>query len=327
MIAVSLIFLIFFFSFVLVKATRLLVTSLQGLSQSVNIDKFGLTAFLLAFSTSLPELFVGITAAVHHRPELSLGNVIGANIANLSLVIGLAAVIAGVVRASDEFLREEIFHTFLAGALPLLLLIDRSLSRTDGLILIIVYVIYNLTVLKAGRHRLVIHQLRSQGSWLHRLWYRVNNEAVERWLGPFILGLILLIVSSDMIVRLAQELGYLIRLPALLIGMLLLSVGTTLPELSFEIAAIKRRQSTMALGNVLGSIVTNATLIVGLVAVIQPFHLERGLPAYLLATITFIIVFSLFWLFVRSKKTLERWEGILLVAIYFLFAIAEFYRQ
>ena len=114
--------LIVIFCFLLIKATEILVQALNSLAKSTHLGKFAITSFLLALATSLPELFVGISAALEGSPELALGNVLGSNIANLSLVIGGAAIIGGTLAVTGGFLKEEIFYTFLAGALPLLLL-------------------------------------------------------------------------------------------------------------------------------------------------------------------------------------------------------------
>ena len=313
-------------SFILIKATDILLSSIRQVALSTGIDKFGLTAFILALATSLPELFVAITAAVRGEPTLSLGNVIGSNIANLSLVMGGAAAMAGVVKASDKFIKIEVLHTFLAGSLPLLLLLDRQLTRQDGLVLLFVYLLYNLTVLRPKRRQMIEAQTRGEGTWIRRTWYRIQGTNIERPVTKFFIGISLLIFSADMLVRVAEKIANIFDLPFILVGMILVAVGTSLPELSFEIAAIKKQESQMALGNILGSVVANSTLILAVTALISPITLTNGLRPYLVATIAFILIFGLFWLFVKTKRTLERWEGIILVIIYFLFVFLEFYK-
>ena len=127
--------LILFFSFLLIKATDILVVNLKGLSTRIGLGQFAVTTFLLALATSLPELFVGITSALEGTPNLSLGNIIGSNIADLSLVIGGAALFAGSVNVRGRFLNRDVFYAFLAGAAPMVLLFDKKLTRVDGLIL------------------------------------------------------------------------------------------------------------------------------------------------------------------------------------------------
>ena len=126
-------------------------------------------------------------------------------------------------------------------------------------------------------------------------------------------------------VAIAMQLTSLSQLPILLIGVMVLSVGTALPELALEIEAIRKREMNMAFGGIIGSIVINATLILGLTSIISPINLTVGLKPYLLSVVCFILLFGLFWKFTGSKHRLERWEGGVLVLTYLLFAAAQFY--
>ena len=100
---------IIFFSVLLIRSTNILMNGLDEITERTKIDAFGITAFFLALATSLPELFVAVTAAMRGNPEISIGNVLGSNIANLSLILGGAALIAGSVKATDKFINGEVF--------------------------------------------------------------------------------------------------------------------------------------------------------------------------------------------------------------------------
>lgn len=308
--------LLLFFSFLLIKATDILVSSLRKLSKTTHLGKFALTSFILALATSLPELFVGIAAALENRPSLALGNVIGSNIANLSLVVGGTVLIGGTMSVVGDFLRRDIFYTFLAGSLPLVLLLDNTLSQVDGLILVVVYVWYVATVLK----------LKKKSSLLNGIIRRLGRKEAEIQLSWFFLGIILLIFSADMIVRISVRVASSFLIPLLLIGLFLVAVGTSLPELSFGIEAIHKRQVAMVFGNLLGSVVANSSLVLGVTALISPIKILY-LQEYLLATIFFILIFGAFYFFVRTKRKLERWEGGTLLLFYLLFALVEFLRR
>lgn len=312
------------FSLLLIKATDIVTESLNELSKITQIGKFAITSLLLAFATSIPELVVGITAALEGRSSLSLGVILGSNIANLSLVVGGAAVIGGTLSVAGKFLRLDVFSVFLAGVMPLMLLLDKTLSRADGIILLLVYGVYNYGILRnqqadmptgTGRFKLI---MLSQG---------LKNKKADKWLAWLFLGVALLIFSADMVVKIAVGSAQILQVPVLLIGMFMIAIGATLPELTFEARAIKKRQAGMVLGNLTGSIVVNSTLILGLVALINPIKLEHGLNAYLLAVAAFGVMFILFWHFVRTKKKLERWEGAALILIYFGFAIMEWIKR
>jgi len=296
-----------------------LVEVLNKLSRISGIGKFALTSFLLALATSFPELFVGITSALEKHPILALGNVLGANIANLSLVIGGAAFLGGSIAVVGDFLKQDIFYAFLAGGLPLIFLMDDRLSRVEGLLLLAIYGVYNFTVLKGERRS-------KRKQTVRKFFQRMNHSHVDRHLAWLFFGIALLIFSADNLVKIGVLVAESFQVPVLLIGLFLISIGTTLPELSFGLKAVIKKESAMIFGNLLGSIVANSTLILGLVALIQPIYLDGGFKVYLVASIAYIVIFVIFWFFVRTKKKLERWEGAVLLLAYFVFMFFEFWR-
>ena len=307
------------FSVLLVKATDILTDSLQRLAEITKLGKFAITSLLLALATSMPELVVSVTAALSGKSDLALGTIIGSNIADISLVIGGAAVIGGSFSIAGEFIKIDIFSVFLGAVMPLMLLLDNQLSRMDGLILMLIYGMYNFSLL----NKRVDRPAGNQGKLLRRMWQTNNRRRAEKWLAWLFLGAAMLMFSADMIIKAGVAVAKLAGVPIFLIGLFFVAVGTSLPELSFEIGAVKRKQVGMVLGDLFGSVVANSTLILGIVALINPIKLEAGLNAYLLAAAAFGVMFLLFWLFVKTKKKLERWEGLVLIAVYLAFAMME----
>ena len=308
-----------FFCFLLIKATDILVSAIKFLARSTRLGKLAITSFFLALATSLPEFFVGITAALEGAPNLALGNVLGSNIADLSLVIGGAALLGGSVIVAGEVIERDILYAFLIGAAPLLLLLDRSLSRIDGIILILIYFWYNKTVFRfEGKGE-------ESDVWVGRLIRKLKLRSSQNQLGWFFLGAALLIFSADVIVKTAVKIAVSLNLPLFWVGLFLVAVGTSLPELSFELAAIRKKQSSMVMGDLLGSVVANSTLILGVVSLISPIKVT-SLYTYLTATMFFLAIFAFFYVMVRTKRKFERWEAGILVFLYLLFIIAEFLR-
>lgn len=308
--------LIFAFSLLLLKSTGWVVSSLTYFSRLTGLGKFSLTGLVMALATSLPELSIAIAASIAGNSGLVLGNILGANIINLSLMVGGGAVIAGAIHANGRFLKTDAFYAFLAGALPLLLLVDGRLGRPDGMILILAYFIYNAAVFRedsAGRKTGVVHRIFSHLT-------DKNTDAKIWW---FLLGVIGMVIAAGGIVRSASTIAADLNLPILLVGLFLVSLGTTLPELAFEIRSLRAGQSSMALGDLMGSIVANATLILGLSAAIRPIILGSGSASYLTATIAYALAFLAFYLFVRTKHRLDRWEGAALVGLYCIFVLIE----
>lgn len=305
------------FSIVLIRATDLLLVHLKALSRKTGLGGFFLTSLVLGLATSLPEFFVGITAALEGTPTISLGDIIGSNIADLSLVVGLAALLGGSLTISGESNSEDLAHAFMAGVIPLLLLLDKTLSRVDGLILISLYGFYHYYVLKDKRTG-----LDKEEGLIAGILRRLRANHVERDFSLLFLGLVLLVFSADMIVRFGRSLAFKLNLPIFLIGLFLVAIGTSLPELVFELKAVIKRESDMFMGNLLGSIVANSTLIIGLVAFIAPIRIN-ALYEYITAVFFYVLIFSLFYLFVRTKNKLERWEGAVLLLVYVFFVIFE----
>ena len=320
MMVVIYLLLIFVFCLLLVKATDILIVNLKSLVSRTKIGAFAISSLIVGLGTSLPELLVGITSALRGTPDLSLGNVVGANIANLSLIIGGAALVGGAVYVQGEFLRQDVFWAFLAGAAPMILLFDKQLSRIDGIILLALYGFYQAAVFRRQKKVLVF---KEDEGFIQRLIHRLNHRGTRRELGWIFLGLALLLFSADMIVRLAKTVAVILNIPILLVGLILISLGTCLPEFAFGVKAIRQHQPQMVFGNLVGSIVANANLILGLVVLISPLQVQ-AFAQYLLATMGFVVVFGAFYFFTRTKHRLERWEGAFLVGFYLAFVLSEF---
>lgn len=302
----------------IVVGARLVIDSFERLSTNVGAKgKMVIAAILIALGTSLPELFVAIMSGIEGKGEISLGNVFGANIANSSLVIGGAALMAGTLPVIGELARWEFSAAFLAGCAPLLLLLDGDLSRLDGLILIVIYLIYIKDVIHDWRHKsmshhgVVRHGLISQLKQLHKR--RFDGALVK-----LILGVVLMIVSADLLIKTIGRLSEGLGISEVWLGVFVVAIGTTLPELVLSVTAILRKESMLVFGNLLGSIVTNATFIVGVLALIRPIHIQRQLP-YAISSLGFVAVFGIFWILARSWKKLDRWEGAVLVGSYLMY--------
>jgi len=267
MIVTDLLWLIFF-SLMLIKATDILLVNLKSFARHLKIGAFVLGGLAAALTTSLPELFVGLMAALRGEPSLSLGNVIGANIANLSLVVGGAALIGGTLRVQGNFLNRDVFYAFLAGAAPMVLLMDKVLSRLDGLILLAIYLFYQAVIFRQQGGG------NAEGGMVHRLIHRVSLRGTKKEFLWMFIGVAVLLFSANMLVDLGAKVAAGINLSLLVVGMVWIAIGTTLLELIFEAEALKKRQPEMVFGNLLGSIVANGTLVLGVVALIAPIKIE-----------------------------------------------------
>jgi cation:H+ antiporter len=321
----GLIFLIVIFSLVLIKSADLVIVGLRRISRQTNTGTFALSAVLLAIGTSFPELFVGITSAIEKEPNLSLGVVLGSNIANIALVGGLSAFFVGRVRVYGDYIKRDFWIAVAAGILPVLLVIfDKSLNRVDGLILLMVYLAY-ATGFFRRRYEQIGKEQQEEESFVYRFLRRFNhidrNETKE--FGRLFVGIALLLFSADAIVNFSSILATQAKLPIFVIGLVVLAIGTSLPEFAFSLRSLEDHEPSMFFGNLLGSTIANSTLILGVASLISPIKIV-AFNEYFAAAITFVLVFLLFYMFIRSKHRLDRWEAAVLLVLYFTFLIVEF---
>ena len=305
---------------ILIYSTSLIVHSILALARTSRLGAYGITAFILAISTSLPELFVSVVASIEGNTSLVLGNIIGSNIADIGLVIGGAALIGGSLRVGNTIASRDVFLAGAAGLLPIFLIADGTLSRADGVVLLVIYVILVMTFLRS--HQRSLMQTVLSPSPIKRLLSAITGRHSQGSIAKFVLGIALLLVSSHLIVRFSSALAGTSGISTLFIGLFIVAVGTSLPELAFEIKAISAGHTTMALGDLLGSVVANSTLILGIAALIRPLTLTpRGLLPYGTAIGVFTTLYVAFIFFVRSKKRLEWWEGFILLSVYLILIV------
>jgi cation:H+ antiporter len=310
-------------SIVLIKSADIVIVAIRRISKETHTKVFALSAVILAIGTSFPELSVGITSALEGNSVLSLGDVAGSNIANLSLVVGLTALIAGRVRVHPNFLKRDVVIALFAGVLPLLLLIDGTLNRVDGLILIAVYIAYAGSFFK-HRFSQIAKEHEEEESFVYRFFRKFNHIGAEkrREFGKLFIGLALMLFSADMIVRFASELAFMANIPNLVIGLIVVAIGTSLPEFAFSLESVEEHEPSMFFGNILGSTIANSTLVIGIVSLINPIVVHET-HRFTLAAISFVAIYLLFWYFIRTKHRLDRWEAGILILFYVMFLILE----
>lgn len=312
---------IIFFSIVLMKSANVLASHLRKIATQTKVGGFFLTSLIIGLATSVPELFVGITSALDNVPNLSLGNALGSNIANVSLVAGGAALIGGTVHIRSKAYARDLLHSFLAGLAPLFLLLDNSLSRVDGLILLAIYGFYNYDILMK-RMRDIDDQNENA---IVALFRRFKNNHTQKHIMYVFLSIAVILFSSDMIVRIGKSLAEELQLPILLVGVFFIAVGTSIPEFVVSLQAIRKRDISLFLGDLLGSLVANGTLIIGVTTLIRPIQIQ-AFDDYVFATVFFLLLFLFFYFYVRTRRKLERWEGGALILLYFSFILVEFLR-
>jgi cation:H+ antiporter len=283
------------------------VASKLGMSQMM----IGLT--IVALGTSAPELFVSANAALAGASGLAVGNAIGSNLANIGMVLGITALIAPIPIAKHLLWREVPFLLFVT-ALGAYCVYDGDLDRVDGLLLFsaLAFLFYRLLYSKSHSEH------PEEEADLEHIPHMEKSKA---WIS-LIVGLVVLIASSDMLVWGAKEVALSMGISELVIGLSIVAVGTSLPELAASVTSALRGHHDIALGNILGSNMLNILGVMATAAVISPTALEHTVFSrdYLsMGAMTLALAFMLYgfvFLGKKAKPTLGRLSGIILLAAY-----------
>lgn len=257
--------------------------------------------FILGFATSAPELAVTVIAAFQDRPGIACGNVVGSNIANVGLVLGVAAVLCVV--PIDRFLRRvEMPFAILASVLVLLLFQKGTFGRVDGAVVLVVFALYAVFAIATASRRPAPPP--HQG---------IPRPVLE--LGLAAIGLLCLVGGADLFVRGATDIAHWLGVSDTVIGLTLVALGTSLPELATTVAAARSGRMELAVGNIVGSNIFNLLLVLGVASVILPQPDASGrLRAFDLPVMLALAVFM--WVFALAGGRLRRWQGVLFLLVY-----------
>lgn len=313
---------------ILVAGAEAMVRGAASLALKLKVSPLVIGLTVVSFGTSTPELFVNIFATLGGAPDLAVGNVIGSNLANILLVLGVSAIIIPLAVKSSTVWKEIPFA--LLGAVLLFLIANDLMfndgsadiiSRTEGMallaiMLIFFYYVFGVAKKDQARPR---HAIEQQSDGIHQ--YSIFTSLIFTFLGVsgLVVGGRLLVENS---VSIAQTAG----LSEALIGITIIGIGTSLPELATSVVAALKKQTDLAIGNVVGSNIFNIFWIIGLTATIKPLPYNTALNVDALLVIFSTLLLFLFMFYGRKKHQLERWEGALFVAIYVLYIIYLIFR-
>lgn len=276
----------------------------------------GLT--IVALGTSMPELCVSVVSALKGTPDLAVGNVVGSNIFNALLIVGVAALVAPMT-----ILRSTVFKDVpcaLVASVVLLMMCqnDWVITRLDGAILFVFFLVFmRLTIKGATSAQPAPQAAQGETTQGQTAQETAADEAsakqpMKGWLAGLwmVVGLAALIGGSNLFVGGATEVARALNVSDAVIGLTIVAGGTSLPELATSVVAAKKGNSGIAIGNVLGSNVLNILFILGLTGMISPMHIEgiTNVDLYMMLVSTIMI-----WFFSFTKYTIERWEGAVLV--------------
>lgn len=293
---------------ILVLAGQWAVKSLTKISAYLGISAFFVAFIVMALATSLPELFIGISAGIFNEPSLAFGAILGANIISITLITGIGILVAKKTNVkSGEVLQDSRIMLLLAIAPLILFMIGGGISRVDGVILILLYLLYLGFLLRnkhEERHEHITRKELYAGSLL------------------FILSLVLLFFSARFAVRLGVSLSEFLGITPFLVGVVLFAIGTSLPQLGFIVQSSLNHKGEFSVGTIIGAVTANSTLVLGTTALIAPITISLfpfvAAAGFLLLS---LIVFQLF----LERQALEVREGVTLLLIYIAFMSIQLY--
>ncbi len=288
----------------------LAISTVERVSRRSKISYFALSYLVLGFFTSSSEISVGANALIDNDPEIFVGNLIGASIVIFLLVMPLLAILGRVIHISDELKGNKSLPSLFVISLPVLLVLDGVLTRTDGIIAIVSYL---LTTVFVQTRKVTIAEISKQKN-------QKGYVLIE--LLKIVLGLIIVFVSSKFVVEQTVYFSQILKISPFIISLLVISIGTNIPELSLVARSIFRRSNQVAFGDFVGSSSVN-TFLLGLFAVIYGQDIVLA-NSYTISLLFLVIAVVMFYFFARSKNRISRMEGLAMFCLYIIFIYIEF---
>jgi cation:H+ antiporter len=301
-------------SFVLLAlAGKWLIDALIRMGVCLKLKEFVLAFFVMGIGATLPNLIIGVVSAMHKIPELSFGDVIGGNIFDISIVLGLSALISrGGLSSNSRTVQGSSVFVMIIALLPMLLVWDGILSRVDGILLLLAFAIYAAWLFSK----------KDRFSKTYDSCSLFDLKRVFKDSLVILGGLALLFVGGQGIVQAATFFYETFNLPLGLIGLFVVAMGTCMPETVFCLQAARKGQDWMILGNQMGNVAVSATFVLGIVSLIIPIRIIDFSP-FAIARIFLIVAVVFFFFFARTDQKITKKEGIALIGIYLAFLIVE----
>ncbi|MBN2365815.1 MAG: calcium/sodium antiporter [Calditrichaeota bacterium] len=299
----------------LIYGANLLVDSASSLAKRLKIPVIVIGFTVVAFGTSAPELIVNIFASFERSSEITLGNIVGSNIFNILIILGISAIIFPLaIKQNTTWI--EIPLCFLSSLLVILCMNDEimdekgfsKLTRIDGIVFLfffLIFLVYTYNLIKSEKIQEEI---------------AIKDYSIPKSVLFIVLGLAGLVIGGRLIVISAVEIARSFKISERIIGLTIISIGTSLPELATSITAAFKKNTDIAVGNIVGSNIFNVFFILGLSAIINPVPLQKGSNIDMLVNISASLLLFLF-VFTGKGRKIDRWEGILFVLIYVIYLI------
>ena len=287
-----------------------MVDGSASIAKKLKISSIVIGLTIVAFGTSAPEFIVNIFASVQGNSEIAIGNILGSNIANILLILGISAIIYPITAKKNTVLKEiplSLLAAVVLGFMANDMIIDGAsfsgITRIDGFILLsffIIFLYYTFGITKSDTD--IVEE-------------KMEVFSYSKAVGFIILGLAGLVIGGKWIVDGAVKIAVFFNISQSLIGLTIVAIGTSLPELATSAIAAYKKQSDIALGNVVGSNIFNIFWILGVSAIIRPLPFNTSSNGDIAMTI-FASIILFIVMFIGKKRVIERWQGVFMVTSY-----------
>jgi cation:H+ antiporter len=301
---------IFLFAlFVVIRSADYCVKFATRIAHIFKLSEFLISFFIVAIISTFPEGTISIISAINNVPQFGAGTLLGSNVADLTLVFGIVALFStsGIIVRSTLIKKDTLYLLLLA--VPVILGLDGHFSRIDGGVLVAVGLFFFYTISIEGK----MFRIHKED---------LLNKTVYKNIAYLVISLLLLILGAHYTINYGIAFAHDIGLPELFISLTFVAIGTCLPELMFSIKAIRSNHNELVMGDILGTVITDATLILGIVALIAPFTIERTI--IYVTGFYMVIAALLIVIFIKTGRMLTKKEGIFLLFFYIAYLLVEF---
>ena len=305
---------IFLGFFLLVIGGEFIVRSSVALSLKFNISKFVIGMTVVSFATSLPELIVSVNAALNDSPAIALNNVIGSNIANIGLVLGLISILGSISVDNNFYKRDWPWMFFFSILVWFFIYNDMQLQNYEGLILFSILILFTVNLIKSSDQREYKGKVNEKLS-------NVSNFKILTWLVISSLGLYF---GAEFLVDGSINFAKQINISEAVISVTIVAIGTSVPELAASLIAIAKKEEGISVGNLIGSNVFNIGSVLGITAIIKPISVE---PEILSRDIIWMLIFALIVIvlaLIPQKDQISKYKGSIMFLMYLYFIYIAF---
>jgi len=313
--------------FILIKAADYFTEGAEKIGLALKISPFIIGVTIISIGTSLPELATSIIAIIKGQTEIVAANALGSNIANILLVIGFSAIVAGKLAVKRSLIDADLPLLAAATALIVVVLWDKQVTWGEGIVAILGYVVYAAYTIKADKEEKLKPEGIMPGEDIpatrerrhhHRKKHREFNLKL---IAVLIFSALFIYFGAEWTIKSITEIAIIIGIPSSMIAMSAMAVGTSLPELIVSVGAARKGKYEIALGNVFGSNIFNVLMVIGIPSLFKTLTVDQSTFSL---GIPFLIGATILYIFSGISKKIHNWEGMMYLLIYILFVAKLF---